>query len=72
MRIYMSTQRYMDVILSTLSDRLSATRAFNDKVFDLPADSDAVKIANRLLLINERSKATTHNKKKIYAQVEQT
>lgn len=64
---------YMDVILSTLSDHLNETRAFNDKVFDLPGDSVAVKIANRLLLINERSKATTHNRKKIfYAQGEQT
>ena len=47
----------MDVILRSLNNELTHRGPFNVGVFDLPNDSDDIKVLNRVLIILEREKA---------------
>jgi len=47
----------MDVILRSLENELTRRGPFNVEVFDLPSDSDEIKVLNRVLIILEREKA---------------
>ena len=47
----------MDVILRSLNNELTRRGPFNVGVFDLPNDSDDIKVLNRVLIILEREKA---------------
>ncbi len=47
----------MDVILRSLNNELTLRGPFNVGVFDLPTDSDEIKVLNRVLIILEREKA---------------
>ena len=47
----------MDVILRSLNNELTHRGPFNVGVFDLPTDSDEIKVLNRVLIILEREKA---------------
>ena len=55
----------MDIILTALDEYIYNRRQFNSKVFDLPTDCVEIKIANRLLIINERNRCNVKKCRKI-------